>query len=96
MKGIFAILGSIGAGAALMYLFDPKDGNRRRSLIKDKATSINSKAQTAVTGKVKDLSNRAKGLLHESKSVFKGSGEATSEETYQDGGSFTNRESYNQ
>ena len=61
MKGIFTILGGLGAGAALMYLFDPSEGNRRRSMIRDKATSLNNSAQTAVGGRVRDISNRAKG-----------------------------------
>jgi hypothetical protein len=74
MKGLFAILGGLGAGAALMYLFDPNEGNRRRGLIRDRATSLNSRTQDAIGGRVRDLSNRAKGLLHESRSAFAGSG----------------------
>ena len=71
MNGLFTILGGLGAGAALMYLFDPQEGNRRRSEIRDKATSMNSKTQTAISGRVRDLSNRAKGLLNESKSGYR-------------------------
>ena len=98
MKGIFTILGGLGAGAALMYLFDPNEGNRRRAQIRDKATSLNSKAQTAVGGRVRDLGNRARGLLHESKSAFKGQGGTEGESTLEggsSGGPFTNQESYN-
>jgi hypothetical protein len=64
MKGIFAILGGLGVGATFMYFFDPNEGNRRRALLRDKAVSFNHKAQDAMTGRAKDLSNRAKGLLH--------------------------------
>ena len=70
MKGIFAILAGLGAGAGLMYLLDPDRGNRRRALIRDKMVSLNRQTQEAVSGRVKDMGNRAKGMLHEAKSAF--------------------------
>lgn len=70
MKGIIAILTGLGVGAALMYLLDPERGNRRRALIRDKVVKLNRQTQEAVGGRVKDMSNRAKGMLHEAKSVF--------------------------
>ncbi len=70
MKGILTILGGVGIGAALMFLLDPKGGSRRRALIKDKAVSLTTDAQKAIDKKSKDLSNRAKGLMHEAKSKF--------------------------
>lgn len=70
MKGVFAILAGLGAGAALMYLLDPDRGNRRRALIRDKMVKLNRQTQEAVSGKVKDVSNRAKGMLHEARSAF--------------------------
>ena len=69
MRGIIAILGGLGAGAALMYLLDPDGGNRRRALIRDKMVKLNRQTQDAVSGRVKDMSNRAKGMLHEAKSM---------------------------
>lgn len=77
MRGIFAILGGLGIGAGLMYLLDPEKGNQRRALIRDKAGKLTRQTQATVSGKVKDLSNRAQGLLHESKTAF-GSEEETS------------------
>ncbi len=71
MKNIFAILGGLGAGAALMYLFDPDRGNRRRALIADKANSFSRKTKRTVEGRANDLRNRTKGLLHEARSAFK-------------------------
>jgi hypothetical protein len=79
MKGILALLSGIGLGAALMYLFDPEGGNRRRALIRDKAVSLNNKTQRAVSGRVQDMSNRAKGVLHETRSVLSGGSEETAE-----------------
>ena len=70
MKGITAILSGIGIGAALMYLFDPRGGNRRRALIRDKAVALKNDAERAISGKAQDLSNRAKGLMHEAKSAI--------------------------
>lgn len=70
MKGIIGFLGGIGAGAALMYLLDPDRGNRRRALIRDKAVSVNRRARKAIAGKVEDLGNRAKGLMHETQNAF--------------------------
>ena len=72
MKGILAIMSGLGVGAALMYLFDPEEGNRRRAMLRDKATSMSNKAQDAMSGRVQDLSNRAKGLLHETRSNLGG------------------------
>ena len=70
MREVLAILGGIGLGAALMYLLDPERGNRRRALIRDKMVRLNRQTQEAVSGRVKDMGNRAKGMLHEAKSVF--------------------------
>ena len=70
MKGIFAILGGLGIGAGLMYLLDPEKGNQRRALIRDKVGKLNRRTQETVGGKVKDISNRAQGMLHEAKSAF--------------------------
>ena len=69
MKNILTILGALGAGAAIMYLFDPNGGNRRRSLIRDKAVGLSNDVRETVTKRTTDLSNRAKGLLHEAKNI---------------------------
>ena len=70
MKGILALLAGLGAGAAIMYLFDPQGGGRRRALIRDKATKINRQTREAIEGRAKDLSNRAQGVAHELKSAI--------------------------
>lgn len=77
-------MSGLGVGAALMYLFDPEEGNRRRAVLRDKAMSISNKAQDAMTGRAQDLSNRAKGLLHETRSTFGGSpAETADNQTFQ-------------
>ena len=70
MKNILAMLVGLGAGATLMYLFDPKGGNRRRALIRDKGIHLKNKTQRAVSGKMTDLKNRSKGLLHNARDAF--------------------------
>ena len=80
MRGVIAFLGALGVGAVLMYFLDPERGNRRRALVRDKATKINRQTQQAVTGKVKDIGNRARGVLHEAKSVFESGDESTQQQ----------------
>lgn len=78
MNKILAILGGIGAGAAVMYFMDPERGRTRRAMIRDKATGLSNDIQGAVGAKSRDLSNRAHGLLHEAKSAFSGGRESDS------------------
>lgn len=84
MREIIAVLGGIGLGAGLMYLLDPDRGNRRRALIRDKVVKLNRQTQEAVGGRVKDMGNRARGMLHEAKSVF----EPAEEQQQQQPGTF--------
>jgi hypothetical protein len=82
MRELIYGLGAAGIGAAAMYLLDPQQGNRRRALIRDKMVKLNRQTQEAVTGRVQDLSNRAKGMLHEAKSsVETGHGTAADQPT---------------
>jgi len=66
---MLAVLGAAAAGAALMYVFDPDEGPRRRSLMRDKAVGLSNDAKDAIGRKSRDLRNKAQGLLHEAKSV---------------------------
>jgi len=69
-KGV-ALVGGVGLGAALMYIFDPDRGSRRRALIRDKFEAAGNKA-SCYAGKIsRDLSNRASGVVAETKSLFK-------------------------
>jgi len=75
-----AILGGVGLGAALMYLFDPSGGGRRRALIRDKAVGLSNDASDALGSKGRDLRNRAKGVLHEAKSLVSGTTDSRAEQ----------------
>jgi gas vesicle protein len=85
MRAILALLTGLGAGAAVMYLFDPKDGNRRRAMIRDQATKINRQAHEAIEGHTKDISNRAKGMVHQLKSSMKPSESSSTEAGWSNG-----------
>lgn len=65
MKSGFSILGALGIGAGLMYLFDPQVGNRRRSLIRDQATRVLRQSDTFIEKAGRDIRNRARGVLAE-------------------------------
>ena len=68
-KGLVVISG-VGLGAALMYIFDPDRGKRRRALLRGKVeTAANKVGNTA--GKMgRDLRNRASGMVAETKAIF--------------------------
>ena len=70
MKEAIALLGALGVGALLMYMLDPDRGIQRRALILDKVGKLNRQTKEAMIEKARDLSNRAKGLLHEAEAVF--------------------------
>ena len=80
MKQVLMVFGAVGLGATLMYLLDPDRGNRRRALIRDKVGKLNRQTQDAVTGRMKDMGNRAKGMLHDAKSMFQSGEESQQQE----------------
>jgi hypothetical protein len=59
------LLGGVGIGAALMYLFDPDRGRGRRARLSDQLTSKANRLGETVEGRARDLRNRTKGLLHD-------------------------------
>jgi len=68
-KGV-ALVGGVGLGAALMYIFDPDRGKRRRSLIRDKVEAAGNKIGDKAEKMGRDLGNRAYGIIAETKSIF--------------------------
>jgi hypothetical protein len=65
-----AILGGVGLGAALMYLFDPERGRGRRAKLSDQVASKANRIGAGIGSKTRDLRNRAQGLVHEVKSAL--------------------------
>lgn len=58
-------LGAVGAGAGLMFLFDPNRGGRRRGLVGDKAVHVAKFIGRGFRKRSLDLGNRAQGALAE-------------------------------
>lgn len=68
MKGL---MWSAALGATAMYFFDPQSGNRRRALLRDQLIHLRtetSKTMDSIDGRMEDLRNRTKGLIHETRS----------------------------
>ena len=68
-KGV-ALVGGAGLGAALMYIFDPDRGKRRRALIRDKVEAAGNEISDKAEKMGRDLKNRAYGVVAETKSIF--------------------------
>jgi uncharacterized membrane protein len=51
-----------GIGAALMYVFDPDRGTRRRAALREQALSTSNRLRDAADTTIKDTRNRAKGI----------------------------------
>jgi osmotically-inducible protein OsmY len=69
-KGV-ALIGGAGLGAALMYIFDPDRGKRRRALIRDKVEAAGHKVSDTADKMQRDLRHRAYGVVAETKSIFR-------------------------
>ena len=66
LKNAIAIsLGAAGAGAGLMFLFDPNRGGRRRGFIGDKTVHVAKFVSRGFRKSGKDLSNRTRGVVAE-------------------------------
>src|ERR1041385_8137433 len=69
-KGV-ALIGGAGLGAALMDIFDPDRGKRRRALIRDKVEGAGNRLSDTADKMQRDLRNRAYGVVAEAKSIFR-------------------------
>ena len=72
MNKKIALVGGLGLGAALMYLFDPDRGARRREVIREKAEGAANKAGEYAEKMSRDIRDRASEVVAEAKSIFKG------------------------
>jgi len=53
----------LGAGA--VYFFDPRMGNRRRTLVADQFRRLRRKTENAIDAGLRDLGNRTQGVVHD-------------------------------
>ena len=62
---ITSLLVGAGAGAGLMYLLDPAQGNRRRALMRDQLVRARHLTEDAMDATSRDMRNRARGVVAE-------------------------------
>jgi hypothetical protein len=62
---ITSLLVGAGAGAGLMYLLDPDQGNRRRALMRDRFVRARHLTEDAMDATSRDMRNRARGVVAE-------------------------------
>lgn len=53
-----------------MYMLDPERGRRRRALMRDRMVSAGNKTSRVLGSKARHLSNRARGLMCETRSAL--------------------------
>jgi hypothetical protein len=61
-----------GMGALLMYMLDPAQGRRRRALARDQVSHFVTEAEKKMEAKARHWSNRARGVVAETKSAVAG------------------------
>jgi gas vesicle protein len=57
----------VALGAAVMYFLDPQGGRRRRSLVRDKASSWANQEEEYAAKQARHLGNVAHGVAHETR-----------------------------
>jgi len=62
---ITSLIVGAGAGAGLMYLLDPDQGNRRRARVRDQLVRARHLTEDAVDATSRDMRNRARGVVAE-------------------------------
>ena len=70
LTALGGVLGGLGAGAALMYFFDPDRGRRRRALVRDRVASAARApldAREAIGRLSRDVRNRSYGVVAEAR-----------------------------
>lgn len=65
---VFVGMAGLALGAALMYLFDPELGMRRRAQLADEAERFARRSGEAMDGASRDVVTRARGLVVELRS----------------------------
>jgi len=66
-----AFLAGVAVGALAMYIFDPQQGRRRRTLARDQLVHARRVTGDYVEGKSKDLRNRAQGIAAQTRGLVR-------------------------
>lgn len=70
MNRLTKLLTGLAVGAVGMYFFDPRQGKRRRALVRDQWVSLKTQTPKKVEKKLRHLGNQAKGMMHEVRGSF--------------------------
>ncbi len=73
MSRVRTLLTGVGAGAGLMYWFDPDRGTRRRAIARDKVLHIVREEREIAEKGLRDLEHRRQGVVYRLKSAFRNS-----------------------
>lgn len=72
MDNPLTLLKGLAVGAGMMYLFDPRQGRRRRALVRDQVVHLSNELEDFIEEGVRDLSNRAQGTVAEARAMVSG------------------------
>jgi osmotically-inducible protein OsmY len=64
----WAFLGGVGLGALTMYFLDPRSGSGRRSLVRDRVTSVGRRTGEVIEGTARELADRTRAGVAQAKS----------------------------
>ncbi|TCS39637.1 putative membrane protein [Paucimonas lemoignei] len=79
-SGLAMWLAGAAVGAAAMYFSDPRQGRRRRALLRDKLYSLGLDALDTRDAKMRDIGNRIEGMRAKFRNALEGSGPPPSEQ----------------
>jgi hyperosmotically inducible periplasmic protein len=65
-----SFLAGMAAGVAVAFILDPASGRRRRALVRDTFVRAQHRTRDAADAAAKDLSNRARGVAAETRSML--------------------------
>jgi len=72
MERTTQLLAGAGLGAALMYFLDPRQGRRRRAVMRDRLVHLAREARQAADIAARDAANRASGLVAAARETISG------------------------
>jgi hypothetical protein len=70
VKNASWLLAGVALGSILARYFDPQEGQRRRTQIKDKAVSMGRNVQDATRRRIQDLGNRVRGVASQAEGMI--------------------------
>jgi hypothetical protein len=70
-REVALLAAGVGMGALIMYMLDPEQGRRRRTLARDQVTSFVTEAERKIEAKARHYSNRARGVVAGAKSALR-------------------------